>query len=388
MTTISKKKAKPASTSPKAKKAKAKPRQKTVQQIKAEADAKAAKEAEKEAVKAEKEQARIKSLADSDFAKYNRPTDTTVPWSQISAPGMGSGRQTRDLVFDHKYDEKVLYILANGTTIEPLDVRRVSENKYEVFAGVHRHAAYGEAAKKLRDAGRGEEADALLADIRVRVWDITINEQLQLGFLSNNSSRIMTKLEQAMAVATFLSRKENQGLTSTAAASKFGLKLGTFRNMVALTQLTPKLQKAVFNDQTVPISVGYAIGHLPADEQDEWEEMVHKGDIHDVIKAVQGRIRDIKEGAEVGTARAKEKAQAAIEGPKMMRKKEVEEMLSELIEADAKVIGEISLQAQSVAIDTLRKVLGIGEVNGTHWMPGFQGATETAVERDLDGRIA
>lgn len=349
------------------------------EQRKAAAEAKAK---EKEEAKAKAEADRIQAAASSDFATYKPPVFKTVPLANISWPSEKTGRLTRPLTKDDKFEEKVLYILANGRTMTPLGVRKVKAGSYEGFDGQHRYFAYLEANERLTAAGKDP-----ITEVPVAIWDISVNESLQLGLMANNSSRLMTKLEQSMAIAAYLARKENQGITMSDAARAFGMKLGTFRNVASLAKLTPEFSAAVFKDKTVPASIAYVVGRLPEEEQNDWLEVAQeKGQIHDTIKAVQDRVAAVKDGASVGGTSSRKAVEQASTGTKSMTKAQIEEHLSDLLVGDSKVIGKISLVAQSVAIDTLRMVLGLTESNTAHWAVGFQGSTQ-AVERDDDGNV-
>lgn len=352
---------------------------------KAKADARAAEKQRKAEEKAAAEQAKaeqkIQAAASSDFATYKPPVTMMVPLSSISWPTEKSGRLTRPLKKDAKYEEKVLYILANGACMTPMGVRATGKG-YEGFDGQHRFYAYHEANERLRAAGKPE-----ITEVEVRVWEISVNEALQLGFAANNNSSLMNKLEQSMAIAAWLARKENQGKTMSQAAAAFGMKLGTFRNVSSLAKLSPAFSRAVFKDRTIPASIAYVVGRLPEEEQDNWLEVAQeKGKIHDTIKRVQDRVREIKDGGETGGEAGKKAASSAASAPKPMSKAACEEMLNDLMAGDPATIGNISVTAQSVAIDVFRMVLGLKEVNSAHWAAGFQG-TEACSERDEDGQV-
>lgn len=334
----------------------------------------------------------------SNIHKFGAKKRITVPLTEVRLPNNSDGYKVREV--DDGSDtflDLVLFILTNGSVMNPPNTRRQGDMKQDVvFGGCHRTAAYFEANRVIMEPeylAEFEERWGLsldpttfvdpITEIEVQRWDVNPTEAHALAMLENFGINGMSKLEMSDAVAAFLARKPNTRKTRKELADALGVSEGTIANLKVLGDLIPPLRAA--GDQgEIPASVLYAAARLPKGEQAAWVDYCKGEDpATKKIQTLQQRGRDLAEGAAPGGTGAKAAATAAAEAPKRRTYGQMQNMLDDLLEGDPKVLGkQMSCFEQTVRIAMLQEILGYQTMNIPNHKDGG------VARRESDGNVA
>ena len=138
--------------------------------------------------------------------------------------------QPRTIFDDSKISELAQTLKTHGI-IQPIVVRNLEDNKYEVIAGERRLRA----AKSL-------EWDRIPAIIR----NLTDTETASVALIENIQREQLTAIEEASAYVQLL---ELHGLTQEALAQRLGKSQSTVANRIRLLKLSQDVQEALLNKE-------------------------------------------------------------------------------------------------------------------------------------------
>lgn len=138
--------------------------------------------------------------------------------------------QPRTMFDDSKINELAQTLKTHGI-IQPIVVRNLEDNKYEVIAGERRLRA----AKSL-------EWDKIPAIIR----NLTDTETASVALIENIQREQLTAIEEASAYVQLL---ELHGLTQEALAQRLGKSQSTVANRIRLLKLSQPVQEALLNKE-------------------------------------------------------------------------------------------------------------------------------------------
>jgi hypothetical protein len=247
----------------------------------------------------------------SGFIAQHKPLHTTAKLSTIRRAQKTDIFHVRDVHGNvPEIEEIAKYIALHGQCLNTIRVLQLGSGPYDlaVFCGNHRLAAYQEARR------RGAKID----EIPVEIWKITHTEALKISIIDNIGRRAMTKVEEKMAMAAISARPEYIGKVLDDIADDMGVKPATLRNAQLLDKLVPGLYQSVVKYQTIPLSVGYALGTLPRGEQMSWGNHARDKEIssRDKIQSIRSRQRQLSSGLAPGGSGSKVVVQAAIDAAK------------------------------------------------------------------------
>ncbi|NOX25680.1 MAG: ParB/RepB/Spo0J family partition protein, partial [Deltaproteobacteria bacterium] len=120
--------------------------------------------------------------------------------------------------------------------LQPLIVRRLTDNKYELIAG----------ERRLRAARLAE-----LEKVPVLIKDISISDRLELALIENIQREGLNPLEEAMAYGKLI---EEFGLTQEVVARRVGKSRSTITNSIRILQLPDYARQSLANGD---ISAGH-----------------------------------------------------------------------------------------------------------------------------------
>ncbi|HLQ83307.1 MAG TPA: nucleoid occlusion protein [Pseudogracilibacillus sp.] len=138
--------------------------------------------------------------------------------------------QPRTIFDDSKISELAQTLKTHGI-IQPIVVRNLEDNKYEVIAGERRLRA----AKSLK-------WDRIPAIIR----NLTDTETASVALIENIQREQLTAIEEASAYVQLL---ELHGLTQEALAQRLGKSQSTVANRIRLLKLSQDVQEALLNKE-------------------------------------------------------------------------------------------------------------------------------------------
>lgn len=138
--------------------------------------------------------------------------------------------QPRTVFEDDKIDELAQTLKTHGI-IQPIVVRKIADNQYEVIAGERRLRA----AKSLE----WEEISAIIRNL-------TDTETASVALIENIQREQLTAIEEASAYVQLL---ELHDLTQEALAQRLGKSQSTVANRIRLLKLTKEVQTALLNKQ-------------------------------------------------------------------------------------------------------------------------------------------
>lgn len=280
----------------------------------------------------------------------HRPEVTWIPLELIRHPKKGEPYFTRDV--DPKiaeFEELVVYAKRHREFLNPIKVIKRGD-WYVVIAGNHRLAAYHEANRR----------GAKIETVTVEVWPVDDTTALKIALIDNISRRAMTKIEERLSWASIAARPEFRGLPLGEVAYRMGVPAATLRNAKFLDKLSPPAFSSVCKTETIPLSVGYALGTLPPGEQQDWLDFCRKKDVpaRAKIKAIADRRDDVKAGSPPGGGAASEIIQTVIDNNVKLATFHGKVKMRALYNRIAK--GEIPMnaRAQAAAVSLLRVLLG------------------------------
>lgn len=333
---------------------------------------------------------------------FGKPELKTLAIDDVRLPNNSDGYKVREIDdTSDSYLNLVLYILTNGRTMNPVNVRLQKGMKQAVvFGGCHRMAAYHHANRIITSPDAlaefeeeiGETLDNKsfvepITEIPSQVWDISPEEAHALGMLENLGVKPMSEVEQSEAIAAYLARKANQKKAISDLANSMGVSESTVKNMRALSgpNVTPTVRTAIEEGKVLP-SVAYALCRLPRGEMDNWLEFA-TGPVpaQEKIKAIGTRARELSEGAAPGGDAARRAVAQAEVKPRRMTPGQMNAMLNELLDGDASVLGpKMSKFEQTVRISLLQEICGLPSMT----VPRFEDEGVTPREDTGEEKVA
>ncbi|GIW47045.1 MAG: chromosome partitioning protein ParB [Deltaproteobacteria bacterium] len=139
--------------------------------------------------------------------------------------------------FDEKGIEELAASIQEKGIIQPLIVRRLEENNYEIIAGERRWRA-------AQKAG--------LAKIPVIVKDVSDREALELALVENLQRQDLNPIEEATAYEQLI---EEFGLTHEEISKRIGKDRSTITNQLRLLKLPEEVKQALISGE---ITAGHA----------------------------------------------------------------------------------------------------------------------------------
>lgn len=138
--------------------------------------------------------------------------------------------QPRTIFDDEKIEELSRTIHTHGV-IQPIVVRKTSENQYEIIAGERRYRAM----KKLQ-----------WTEVPAIVRNLTDKETASIALIENLQREELTAIEEAVAYQKLLELHE---LTQEALAQRLGKGQSTVANKLRLLRLPDEVQQAILKRQ-------------------------------------------------------------------------------------------------------------------------------------------
>jgi len=182
-------------------------------------------------------------------------------------------------------------ILQHGV-LQPIVVRRLDDNRYQLVAGERRWRA-----SRLAGLAR------IPAVIKERVTDA---EMLELALVENVQRRDLDPLERAQGYKTMM---EQLALTQDAVAGKVGLKRSTVANHLRLLELPPKAQEALAKNL---ITMGHARALLSLADEGRIQAILEETVRRDLsVRELEQLVRDSNTSASTRVAKEKVLAPAA-----------------------------------------------------------------------------
>jgi len=189
--------------------------------------------------------------------------------------------QPRTSFDEERLEQLAQSIRANGV-IQPLLVRRVSDNKYQLVAGERRWRA-------AQRAG--------LPRVPCVVKEIPEDKMLELALIENIQRQELNAIEEAHAYKRLI---ESLGLTQEMVAQRVGRDRTFITNYLRLLRLPEDIQRMVEAEQ---ISMGHARALLGVDEPDIQRRLAKEvSDKGLSVRQTERAIKRIVEGEESTTA--------------------------------------------------------------------------------------
>ena len=161
----------------------------------------------------------IKALIRDDISLGNDISNVMVSIEKI----IPNKKNPRKNFNKEKLEELKQSIFQHGI-LQPLIVRRVEDDKYEVIAGGRRFEAITQLFK--------EHKDLRLKEIPVFIKDVNSEEEImELALIENLQRDDLNPIEEAMA---YYELKENHNMNDKEIASRIGKSRSTISNMIRL----------------------------------------------------------------------------------------------------------------------------------------------------------
>lgn len=193
------------------------------------------------------------------------------------------------------FDEKALDELAASIVqlgiIQPITVRALEKNQFEVISG----------ERRLRAARR-----AGLRRVPAYIREADTEEMLEMALVENVQREALNPIEVALGYQRLL---EECGLTQEQVAQKVGKNRATVTNFLRLLKLPPRIQ-ANLRDGT--ITAGHARALISVEDESEQIRLLKEIDEHDLsVREVEERVRNWKTAQEAGEEKGAEAPAAA-----------------------------------------------------------------------------
>lgn len=202
--------------------------------------------------------------------------------------------QPRTIFDDEKIEELSRTIHTHGV-IQPIVVRKTSENQYEIIAGERRYRAM----KKLQ-----------WTEVPAIVRNLTDKETASIALIENLQREELTAIEEAVAYQKLLELHE---LTQEALAQRLGKGQSTVANKLRLLRLPDEVQQAILQRK---ISERHARALIAIKDQPLQLEILQQTvdndwnvrQLEEQIQAILHPVTDEQEGSVPKKARPKRKA--------------------------------------------------------------------------------
>lgn len=191
--------------------------------------------------------------------------------------------QPRTVFEDDKIDELAQTLKTHGI-IQPIVVRKIADNQYEVIAGERRLRA----AKSLE----WEEISAIIRNL-------TDTETASVALIENIQREQLTAIEEASAYVQLL---ELHDLTQEALAQRLGKSQSTVANRIRLLKLTKEVQTALLNKQ-ITERHGRTLLKLDEELQKKYLQKIIDEDLN--VKDLEALINELTEVKEPNKKRKK-----------------------------------------------------------------------------------
>ena len=162
--------------------------------------------------------------------------------------------------------------------IQPITVRALGENQFEVISG----------ERRLRAARRAQ-----LKRVPAYIRNANSEQMLEMALVENVQREELNPVEVAMGYQRLI---DECGLTQAAVAEKVGKNRATVANFLRLLKLPPRIQAAL-RDRTV--SVGHARALITVDDPNDQHRLLNKTIENDLsVREVEERVRSRRKAQE------------------------------------------------------------------------------------------
>lgn len=241
--------------------------------------------------------------------------------------------------------EELKKSIKNYGLIEPLVVRPINENKYEVICGMRRYYA-------LKDLG--------IKEVECTVKKINDTEAIDLAFMENIQRENLTPIEEAKMYLTRLKMfpdyeefndsnsfiQYNPKLTKKI-SNLYSISEGTIRNRLSLLNLPEELENAVENNE-LSLTVAYEIARLCRieDKKIATESMLEMYNDYKLEKDIITLAEiNARVSGKIDYYKSKEREQKGIT---QQRIKDLEKKIQETINSKNKVIRKLESKINEV----------------------------------------
>lgn len=250
-------------------------------------------------------------LQDEKNKIFHIPVDSIIP----------NPYQPRQ-VFDNPAIEELANSIREYGVIQPITVRRIAKDMYELVTGERRLRA----AKSLRRP-----------TIPAMIMNITDNDSAVIALIENLQRKELGFFEEAEGYYHLIC---DHGMTQEEVAAKTGKKQSTVANKLRILKLSPYLKKIVSENQLTERHAR-ALLRLP-DEELQWKALMKI-----VEKNMNVRAADEYIDALLGEEAEKEKEQAVMPTPVVKRKKNDFRIFLNTIDKALEMVREAGVNPQT-----------------------------------------
>ncbi len=215
----------------------------------------------------------------------------------------------------HMNEDKIGQIMASAADIgivNPLIVRRVSADKYQIISGHHRY----EAAKRLE-----------LLSVPCVVRRITDEQAFQIVSESNIQRDKMLPSEYGRIFTVYMQRRKDVDMTSKEIADKFGISAKTMYRYLNVAKLIPKLQDFA-DSEKILLAAADIIAGFSKGNQESVLQYLERPDSRKITPVIAKKFAEIVENYDGDDVPPHEFSSLFIPKPKPKYKSEIYNNLS------------------------------------------------------------